>query len=73
MEDCLSYKVRLFWVPGHIFGLSNSLANFQGYINKILTKKLDVFIIIYSDNILISIKESGQPYIEAICWVFNQL
>lgn len=35
------------------FGLSNTPASFQSYINKILAKKLDVFIIIYLDDILI--------------------
>ena len=29
------------------FGLSNALASFQGYINKILAKKLDTFVIVY--------------------------
>ena len=38
-----------------LFGLSNALASFQSYINKILAKKLDFFVIIYLDNILISI------------------
>ena len=35
------------------FDLSNASATFQRYINKILAKKLDVFVIIYLDNILI--------------------
>ena len=48
------------------FGLCNNLTNFQGYINKILIKKLDIFIIVYLDNILIYIKESGQAYVNAI-------
>ena len=41
------------------FGLSNAPAGFQTYINKILAKKLDIFVIIYLDGILISTKESG--------------
>ena len=41
------------------FGLSNALASFQGYINKILVEKLDVFIIMYLDNILIYIANTG--------------
>ena len=35
------------------FGLSNAPSTFQGYVNKILTKKLNVFIIVYLDDILI--------------------
>ena len=38
------------------FGLSNILASFPDYINKILAKKLDVFMTIYLDNILIYIE-----------------
>ena len=53
------------------FGLSNALATFQGYINKILVEKLDIFIIAYLDNILIYTKKLNQPYIEAVCWVLN--
>lgn len=34
------------------FGLSNVWASFQDYINKILTEKLDIFDVIYLDNIL---------------------
>ena len=40
-----------------LFGFSNALATFQGYINKILSKKLDVFVIVYLDDILIYIKD----------------
>ena len=48
------------------FGLFNALATFQNYINKILARKLDIFIIIYLDDILIYTKDSGQPHIEAV-------
>lgn len=40
-----------------LFDFFNTPANFQGYINKILAGKLDVFIIIYLNNILIYINE----------------
>ncbi len=35
------------------FGFSNAPASFQSYINKILTKKSDIFIVVYLDHILI--------------------
>ena len=54
-----------------LFGLFNALATFQRYINKILAEKLDVFVIIYLDNILIYTKDSGQPYVEAVRWVLD--
>ena len=36
-----------------LFGLSNASAIFQRYVNKILFEKLDIFIILYLNNILI--------------------
>ena len=48
------------------FGLSNAPATFQGYINKILAEKLDIFVIVYLDDILIYTKDLGQPHVEAM-------
>ena len=45
----------------------NAVATFQRYINKILDEKLDIFVIIYLDNILIYIENSGQPHTEVVC------
>ena len=55
------------------FGLSNAPASFQDYINKILTKKLDIFVIVYLNDILIYTKEPGQAHVDAIWWVFEEL
>lgn len=41
----------------YTFGFYDILAIFQNYINKILTKKLDIIVIIYLNNILIYIKD----------------
>ena len=53
------------------FNFSNAPATFYRYINKILAKKLDIFIIIYLDDILIYIKNPDQLYVEAICWILD--
>lgn len=41
------------------FDFSNAIASFHDYINQIFAKKLDIFIIINLDNILVYIKELG--------------
>ena len=48
------------------FGLSNAPASFQGYINKILAKKLNIFISVYLNNILIYTKDLSQAHVNAI-------
>ena len=48
------------------FDLSNASASFQGYIIKILAKKLDIFIIVYLDDIFIYIEDLGQGHLEAV-------
>ena len=55
------------------FGLSNALATFQRYVNKILAKMLDIFVIVYLDDILIYTKNPNQPHIEVVRWVLDQL
>ena len=55
-----------------LFGLSKAPASFQGYINKILAEKLDIFVIVYLDDILIYSKDLGQGYLEVVQWVFEQ-
>ncbi len=53
------------------FNLTNALATFQGYINKILAEKLDVFVIVYLDNILIYTKNEEEGYVKVIQWVLD--
>ena len=45
------------------FGLSNALASFQDYVNKILAEKLNVVLIVYLDDILIYTEDPGQGHI----------
>ena len=40
-----------------LFGLSNVPTMFQRYVNKIFVEKLNIFIIIYLDDILIYTKD----------------
>ena len=49
-----------------LFGLSNAPASFQGYINQILAEKLDIFVIIYLDEILIYTEDEGRGHVEAV-------
>ena len=49
------------------FYFSNALTTFQEYINKIFSKKLGIFLIIYLENILIYLKNSIQSYVKIIC------
>ena len=56
-----------------LFGLSNTPTTFQGYVNKILAEKLDVFVIVYLDDILIYTEDPGQSHVDAVYWVLDQL
>ncbi len=55
------------------FGLSNPLASYQGYINKIFAEKLNIFVVIYLNNILIDTEDPEQPHVEEVQWVLGQL
>ena len=55
------------------FGLTNAPASFQEYINKIFVEKLDIFVIVYLDDILIYTDDNGDGHIAAIRWVLEQL
>ena len=43
------------------------------HVNKILAKKFNIFDIVYLDDILIYTKNPGKLYVEAVCWVLDQL
>ena len=48
-------------------------ASFQGYINKILAEKLDTFVIVYLDDILIHTNNDRDGHVSAVQWVLEQL
>ena len=55
-----------------LFGLTNAPASFQEYINKIFAEKLDIFIIVYLDNILVYTRDDGDGHVAAVRWVLEQ-
>ena len=55
------------------FGLTNAPASFQGFINKILVEKLNIFIMVYLDDILIYTDDDRNGHIAAVRWVLGQL
>ena len=55
------------------FGLTNAPVSFQEYINKIFVEKLDIFIILYLDDILIYTKDDENGHVAVIRWVLVQL
>ena len=48
------------------FGLTNAPASFQRYINKIFAEKLDIFIIVYQNDILIYTDDDGDGHVSAV-------
>ena len=55
------------------FGLFNISASFQDYINKILVEKLNIFVIVYLDDILIYTEDPGQGHVEVVWWLLDVL
>ena len=49
-----------------LFELLNAPVSFQNYINKILAKKFNIFVIVYLNDILIYIKDASQGHVNAI-------
>ena len=48
------------------FGLSNAPTSFQVYINKIVVEKLNIFVIVYLDDMLIYIEDLRQAHVNAV-------
>lgn len=54
------------------FGLANAPATFQAYINAALAEKLDIFVIVYLDDILIY-SENPKDHVDHVKWVLDRL
>ena len=55
------------------FSLTNAPISFQGYINKIFVEKLNIFVIVYLDDILIYTDNNRDGHVVAVQWVLKQL
>ena len=55
------------------FNLTNTSISFQEYINKIFVEKLNIFVIVYLDDILIYTNNDGDGHVAAVQWVLEQL
>ena len=71
----MAFKIQYDYFKYQVmpFDLFNAPTIFQGYINKILAKKFNIFVIICLNDILIYTKDPGQPHIEAVRWILDQL
>ena len=48
------------------FGLINAPGSFQNYVNKILAEKLDIFVIVYLNDIFIYTEDPGKAHVKAV-------
>ena len=48
------------------FGLTNAPVSFQRYINKIFAEKLDIFVIVYLDDIFTYTDDDGKGHVVAV-------
>lgn len=59
------YQVMFFW-------LKNAPSNFQEFINKILAEKLNIFVIVYLNNIFIYTNNDRDGHVAVIWWMLEQ-
>lgn len=53
--------------------VTNIPVAFQGYINKIWAEKLNIFVIMYLNDIFIYTENKRKEYMETVQWVLDQL
>lgn len=49
-----------------LFSLTNTTGSFQGYVNKNVAERLDIFVIVYLNDIFIFTEDPGQGHIKAV-------
>ena len=71
----MAFKTRYGYFEYQVmpFELINVPATFQGYINKILAEKLDVFVIMYLNDSFIYTESKNKEHVQAVGWVLDQL
>ena len=73
MEDGFSNQIRSFQVPGHTVLIIQCSGQFPGLYQQDPAEKLDIFIIVYLDDILIYTEDQSQGHVEAVRWVLEIL
>lgn len=70
MEDGIQNPVRSLQTPSHAFRTFQRSGQFPRLRQQV---PCDIFFIVYLDDILIYTKDPGQPHVEAVRWVLDQL
>ncbi len=66
MEDGLQDRYGYFEYQVMPFELTNAPTTFQGYINNFLSEKLDIFVIVYLDDIRNYTKSEAKKHVKAV-------
>ena len=72
MKNCYENVLRLYKYMIILFKLTNASVIFQTYINNVLREYLNMFVIIYLDNILIYLKNE-KDYKKHVRQILNAL
>ena len=56
-----------------LFGLFNTLVSFRDYINRIFAKNLNIFVIVYLDDVPIYTEDKNQGHVELVRLILDFL
>ena len=73
MEDHVRDLIQPLQVLSNDFRSNKRTSKLLRIINKILTKKHDIFVIVYLDDILIYTEDDRNGHVAAVEWVLEQL